>query len=102
MRVQNASTRPVFGVEIVSVEVCGLYKDPDQINLGDDDLGLSARVLAPETDFRRSVGPVNPSTLLTRAPAPDSFTIEFADANGLRWRRRDNQAPVRRLTGSTI
>jgi hypothetical protein len=52
-----------------------------------------ARVLAAADTFKRPVAFVDASGKAAYPAGNDHITIEFTDAAGLRWRRRNNEAP---------
>jgi hypothetical protein len=100
VKVLNGSSLPIFDVKIADV------RNDDIPDLGwrIDPLGyldgqpIEARVLPAGGSFGLPIGFVD---TLGRAAYPDGedhVTVEFTDAAGLRWRRRNNEPPERAIS----
>jgi hypothetical protein len=107
IRILNGSPSPVFDVKVV-----GLRNDerPDldwrvdtDPRVFGDGFPTEPRVIAAGQRFSLPVEYVDPETKAsTYPPGADHVTIEFTDAHGLRWRRRDGEPPARLLTDEQV
>lgn len=99
IKIVNASLLPIFDVKVVDLSCDVAPGHTWRIDDSDGDgFKIEFRVLAAGEPFYLPVEYVDPagrSTALMEAGGTDHVTIEFTDSVGLRWRRRDNDAPVR-------
>jgi hypothetical protein len=100
VKILNASTRPILDVKVTDV------RNEDAADLGwkFDAIGYldgqpsEARVLPAGDTYKLPIGHVDASGKAVYPGGEDHVTIEFTDAAGLRWRRREKEAPERAIT----
>lgn len=104
VKVLNGSTLPILDVKLVDLCSDGApdhtWRFDDSGPMGDV-FKIEARVLAAGESFHLPVAYVNRSGRSAVLTSEDHVTIEFTDAVGLRWRRRDNEAPERVIVTPT-
>ena len=101
-KVTNGSASPILDVELVEVshpEMTAASWEVAENTFLDDDMLLSImiRVLPAGKGITWPISFKGEGGVAVVHYEPNSILIQFTDANGLRWTRRDNEAPVRML-----
>jgi hypothetical protein len=95
-KVLNGSNLPIFDVKIVDVQsedaTVGWRIDPFGYMDGEP---IEARVLPAAGTFWLPIGFVDASSRAVYPGGEAYVIVEFTDAAGLRWRRRNNEPPER-------